>query len=83
MRCRRRDKNCKTNRGFAGKVGVPMRGGGETVQGFNFVLCTFRKISVLLVSDMTWAAAGVSRPLRALGPRTHRNLCEPQPIGRN
>ena len=27
MRYKRRDKNCKNNRGFAGKVGVPMRGG--------------------------------------------------------
>ena len=85
MRCRRRDKDCKTARRFAGKVGVPMRGGrgGETVQGLKFLLWSFRKISVLLVSDMTWAAAGVSRPLRASGPQTHRTLYEPQLLGKS
>ena len=36
-------QNCKINLGFAIKEGVHIRGGGgETVQGFNLVLCTFR-----------------------------------------
>ena len=30
----------------------------------NLKLCTFRTFSVLLASDMTWAAAGASRPLK-------------------
>ena len=69
MRCRRRDKNCKNNRGFVGKAGVTHeRGvGGGNCAGFYFVLCTFRRFSVLLASDMTWAAADVLRPLRASG----------------
>ena len=65
--------------------GLPMRGGGgegNLCRVFNFMLCTFRTFSVLLASDMTWAAAGASQALRASGLRTHRTLDEPQPIGR-
>jgi len=43
MRCRGIDKNCKTNRGFAGKVGVPMRGGGGNCAGFQFCVVDIQK----------------------------------------
>ena len=67
----------KTKRGLPFGGELPMwggGGGGNLCRVFNLKFCTFRKFSVLLASDMTWAAAGASRPLRASSPRTHRTL---------
>ena len=44
---------------LAFRGGYPCEEGGNTVQGFFFMLSTFRSFRAWLVSDMTWVAAGV------------------------
>ena len=80
--CRKR-RNLRDIHGSAEQAGGPIWGGGDCAWFRSYVVAIQRKdFIVLTVSDMTWAAASVSRHLRASNPRTHRPLYAPRPTGR-